>query len=839
MLSKFGSLALVATFMTNGPVLGALEAHAAISTTSTIQTVSKITDGDGRNIQDVESQDQDESDGDVTSPRATAPKVKIRQSDNKKISLVVTFPNPIVSITTAPDNETYTRVSISGVESQIGTPGEPAIPVWHTLIGIPHGATPVLAHSDLRAGQNMQVNLIPFQPEPVDVPTTQSNTSVITLNDFPPNQGDLGLPSPLVFADKPFAKNQQTYNTDAFLPPGPCKVVVIGQVRDLQIAQVSCATGAYNPVTRSLKLYKGVSLDIQYRGGAGTFISTQSLNPFEDNAAMDSVLNKDTLTRYVSRADISTLQCQGEELLILTHPLFRSAADNLAAWKREKGIATNVFEVGTSTSLNTAVKIDKFIENRYDKCVTRPSYVLLLGDAEFIPTFYPYSATDHDNAGSDFEYSNYVQVLFDAFFPDFGLGRIPVDTNDQAQTVVDKIIGYEKTPPFINLVGGAPFYTTVGLATDFQCCQMNQNGTPSGGTPGTDQRAFVETSELQRNSLVTEGYTVPRLYNTTVDGGGYCLINPGAGNPCPADKIQQAYTGDTTPRNYFNGTSLPTDINGTSGFAWTKTTSDIVSAWNQGRFLMIHRDHGWQNGWGTPSFSTADIPSIINGALLPVVLSINCASGLFDNETAGGIYGTTAGAVYFSEQLLRKADGGAIAIIGDTRNSPTWANNALARGYMDAMFPNTIPTFGTSGRHKRLGDVLNWGKIYLASQVGITQTAGDVSTDDMGYEYHIWHLIGDPTLEMWTHNPYRLKLSSLLNAVDTGGRLQVLYPQNGATITVLQTIGTTTVPIGRAVVTNGIANVPVINQVTPEYPLQYSASLTDAVSVALLPQRQF
>lgn len=203
---------------------------------------------------------------------------------------------------------------------------------------------------------------------------------------------------------------------------------------------------------------------------------------------------------------------------------------------------------------------------------------------------------------------------------------------------------------------------------------------------------------------------------------------------------------------------------------------------------------------------------------------------MFDNETASGMYGTTMNGVYFAEQLLRKADGGAIGIIGDTRNSPTWANNALTRGFMDAMFPNTVSSFGSATPRKRLGDVVNWGKIYLATQVGVEQTAGDVTTDQMGYEYHIWGLTGDPTLEMWTKNPYKFVLPTNITLLTENNRVHVGYPTDGATITVLQSIGTSTLPVGRAKVINGVAEVELFEIPNPQFPLAYSASMDDAVS---------
>jgi hypothetical protein len=717
----------------------------------------------------------------------------------------------------AEDTQTFTRVHLPGVENMVGTPGEPAIPAYRQLVAVPEGATPVLKVSRPWKSESLRLNLVPFQEQAVDQAA--------------PNP-DSEMPDMKTFADKPFQINRESYAKNQWLPEQPCKLTPMGQYRDVQMAQLDCVTARYNPVTNEYRMYRGLDLEIAFEGGNGTFATDESFNAFEGAAKLttEAAINKASISKYVRDLDLSAKVCGGEELLLLTHPSFRAEADRLATHKRDSGISTSVFDVGAGTTRDTAEEIDDFIENRYDTCKVRPSYVLLMGDAEFIPTFYP--AGLPDNAGSDFPYSTYVQILFDAFFPDFGTGRLPVDTLAQAKTVVDKIVKYETSPPNLGFGNGDPFYNTVGLASQFQCCRMNANGTPLNNQAGTDQRGFIETAELGRRELRDRGYTVPRIYTRTVDDGGYCLAENAAGD---CVQTQAAYNGDDTPRRYFNGTLLPWEIAPSNSFQWDGDTNDIRDAWNDGRFLFVHRDHGWPGGWAHPGFSSTNVDALTNGDKLPVVWSVNCASGLFDNETAGGIYDTTAGGTYFAERAVRKADGGAIAVIGDTRNSPTWANNALTRGFFDAVWPDTLPEHGGNTSFKRLGDTLNWGKIYLASQVGVPQSAGSVSVDNMGYEYNIWNLIGDPTLSMWTANPHRFKLSDDFLTQATRLGEVISYHKDGAVITKLQVKDGEVKAIGRATVQNGQADMQYFDQ--PEtgegVSFIYSASYNNLASVRM------
>jgi hypothetical protein len=367
-----------------------------------------------------------------------APQVSIVTSDNTRFAAQVSFGAAEMQ-TAQGGGETWTQVDVPGTQSQVGAPGFPAVPTWQALVAVPRGAEAVLLPAVKQVRENVRLNLYPFQPEAFD------------QDQDPP-------PSPDTFADRPFVKDARSYATNAFLPPNPCAVRPLGQYRDVQMIQVECAAGQYNPVSDEMVLFESVGFDVQFRGGDGTFLTTQTLSPFErSDDVKGSVLNGDVLSRFVKQIDISVLRCLGEELLILTHTNFRAAADDLAQWKRDKGISTTVINVGMGTAYDTAAKIDDLIEDRYDDCVVRPSYILFVGDSEFVPP----AATDYDvdddaTTGSDWGYAVYVQILFDAFFPDFAVGRIPVDTLAEAQTVVDKIIQYESHPPFVGFAGN-PF----------------------------------------------------------------------------------------------------------------------------------------------------------------------------------------------------------------------------------------------------------------------------------------------------------------------------------------------------------------------------------------------
>lgn len=424
----------------------------------------------------------------------------------------------------------------------------------------------------------------------------------------------------------------------------------------------------------------------------------------------------------------------GARFIIVTHPNFLDAANALRAHKIARGISTQVVTTQTiSGGALTATKaqIRNWLANAYNTRIVRPKWVLLMGDAEFIPTHYDQTNSwdSARNAGDGW----YGQFVYPAAsenegVPVFGLGRLPVDTLAQANTIVSKIIAFETAPP-TNRVWGSDYYSRLTFASYFE------------GNGSTDQRWFAETTEIVRNHALGQGYTPRRIY---------------------------AASNASNPLNWRGGGAIPAALR-KPAFPWNGSTADIVAAINGGSGLVYHRDHGWWDGWGDPVFDTADLPSVsVTGNQFPVVFSINCASGIFDNETVdlaankvGGGLGIGAGYISWSEAFLRKADG-ALAIIGDTRSSSTVDNNHLTLGLFDAVFPNLIPGWGGASRIERLGDILNHGKAFLVDVAnGATPNLHPFDTggtrpavSNLRQEMTLYNLLGDPTVKLQLSPPW-------------------------------------------------------------------------------------
>ena len=738
------------------------------------------------------------------------PALRIDESDNQHLAASITFGEARLQSVGA-NGEIFTELVIPGIDSRIGEPGWPAVPVMHRLVAYPRGAEVSLSTSPPAVSKTLKLNLYPYQHQPVDQTSDQ---------DSPP--------------EPPFAKDAVVYSTNAFFPPEVCTIRPLGEYRDLPIALVSCAVGQYNPVADTLKLFKSLDFEVTFTGGSGAFLTEASFSPFESQTPdlVGVVVNKDEVPKHVA-TDQAERPCSGEELLILAPEGFLSAANTLAKWKNDKGIVTSVFGVGSGKS---AIEIDQFIEERYATCVVRPSYVLLLGDVGLIPTFYV-PTTLSEQTASDAPYSLCPQsiggfALIDSL-PDIAVGRIPVDTLEQANVVVDKIIQYESAPP------SAPgFYQNISIASTFECCRLRSEiGLTFDTTDGWDRKGFIETSELVRNGLTSLGYLVERIYDQKETYFPYLQQSDGQGH---------YFNVSETPRRYYSGDPLPQDIGPTSTFGWKGSTQNIMNAFNSGRFLMLQRDHGSWLGWRNPQLKLTDLLTnpLSNGDLLPVLFSVSCSTAFFDGETNPYAvplpyrtpYPNQTTEPFFAQTLLRQANGGIIGLIGATRETAGYTNDVFTRGLFDAVWPGFLPDFGSNSSHRRLGDVLNYAKVYTFFQVGLPQTREVLTYSDALSQLYLYNLIGDPTLEMWTSKP-PLVLSHNYQVGPYPNGLLVKYDIEGASITAAQRTNEGIVPLGRATVNDGKAQLKYVLSPSLDLPIFLSASKENDVSSIAHPRK--
>ena len=498
-----------------------------------------------------------------------------------------------------------------------------------------------------------------------------------------------GRPSRERFKTPRFVLDSAAYRKRGNQPADPADGTILGRARDLTLGALQIPAAQYDAARKRLKILNSVDVTVTFTGGSHTF-DDQLESPWEQpqrrlrNALLNAAILRGDAPRFFERC--------GEEMLVITHPSTLEAATTFAAAKRAQGMRTSVVQTGTPAVGTTPGQIQAYIRGRLTaKGCIHPSYVTLLGDDELIPVFPGIGPIQ-----SDLEYA-----LRDGAdeMPDVALGRILGDDAAAVMTAVTKIIAYETTPP-----GGA-WLRKATIAAEFQ---DEDDGN------GIDDRSFSRFAEISRRGIM----------NT-----------PGAIAPT-VDRIYRPYPDTADPMRHDDGTELPPALR-RPAFAWNGTTGDISAAWNEGRFLMVHRGHGGTSYWDTPYFGSAEAAALTNGAELPVVLSINCYTGAFNlDENA------------FATRALVNPNGGAVGVFGDTEVSPSWHNTELAFGFLDALLPRVLDGEGPATK-LRTGEALIHGKARLA---------GIWPPPDGGTraELYLWHYFGDPSMQMWGGDPAEL-----------------------------------------------------------------------------------
>ena len=150
------------------------------------------------------------------------------------------------------------------------------------------------------------------------------------------------------------------------------------------------------------------------------------------------------------------------DYLIITDSIFSSAAERLAEHRRASGLEVEIATTDEiydefSFGLMKREAIREFIRYAYRNWETPPVYVLLLGDAtydyrkirkgdgkkSFVPTLY-YHARDRGHSPNDYHYA-----LLDGdedTLPDLAVGRLAVESAEQAEWTVDRIVSYDEGP---------------------------------------------------------------------------------------------------------------------------------------------------------------------------------------------------------------------------------------------------------------------------------------------------------------------------------------------------------------------------------------------------------
>ena len=285
----------------------------------------------------------------------------------------------------------------------------------------------------------------------------------------------------------------------------------------------------------------------------------------------------------------------GVDYLVVTHPDFLSQAQRLAAARAQlDGFRTAVVttrdiydEFALGAFDPTAIRdFLKFAAENWRDGPADPGlrYVVLMGDGQF--DYRNLTRFSHDEKNphpgiwvppyeeGPLTTDDWFAIFDDTGIPAVQIGRLAVQTLDEAQQVVDKIIAYEENPEH-----GSWQNQVVMIADDEFDLDRNVNS-----------ENYIDDSEALIDSLRPE-MVIEKIYSIEYSMNEQ-LRKPGASRA-------------------------------------------VVEAWNRGAVLMNYIGHGSPVLWAHERIFVlaTDLPSIANGKRLPVLTALTCSAGHFDDPS--------------------------------------------------------------------------------------------------------------------------------------------------------------------------------------------------------------
>lgn len=560
--------------------------------------------------------------------------------------------------------------------------GYPDLPVVNCFIAIPNGATISFQITGSRTESFSDIELAPAPRIPWQTET-----------------------GPLEYS-----RNMNTYTTDAFYPEQPVIVSEITRIRGINAVMLAITPFQYNPVTKELIVYRDLKVKIDFKGGNGHFGENRLRNRWWDPLLEDMLLNYESLPDIdYSLKSKNITNDNGASYLIISSngTAFQQWADSIRNFRTLQGILSKVVTLNDIGG-NTASLIEDYINDAYNTWDIPPVAVLLLGDygsnaanSVIAPIWQNYCVSDNiyaDVNGND--------------LPDIVVARMCAENEVQLETMVSKVLEYEKSPPT-----DPDFYSH-----PITSCNFILNG--------YSQFLTESVAGYYENELGK----IPNRINVGPDP------IPDVWSTAPYANLMITYFG---PEGLGYIPATPGEVNCT----WDGTAADVVDGINSGAFMLLHRGPAYEQGWLEPPFTNADISSL-NNTNLTFVWSADCLAGKFNSATE-----------CLAEKFHRHKSGdnnaGALGVVAASEITYSFLNEVFTWGAFDNMWPEFLPEAGTTlpspGVYPAFANA--------AAKYSLDQTSWPVSQNQKELTYHVFHYFGDAFSTIYTEMPQELEVS--------------------------------------------------------------------------------
>ena len=604
--------------------------------------------------------------------------------------------------------EDMSEINISGLVLP-NTEGCPNLPVESRLLAVPQGAS-------------ARLNVIHVESEIV------RNVAIAPA---------LRIQAESEVPEFNYVKDKSVYEKNAFYPEQPF-TIDRSSIRGVDVVAVSVSPFQYNPVTKELKVDTNIELSVSYEGGNGHFGDDRLRSPYWDPILASELMNYDQLPviDYVARMQQWLRdEADGAEYLIITpnNDGWAEYANQLRDYRTRQGILTKVVRLDEMPATSTN-EMKTWFHNAYNTWTIPPVAVLLFGDhGTDMSQYIPAETVSHPSEGSCISDNGYADVTGD-YLPEMVFSRLVAANATEAQMMVSKQIEYEYTNPNMDASTYDHPITALGWQTErwFQICSE-----VVGGYWRNQGRHPVRINEIYEE-------------------------------PAPAD-IWSSQSGAAAVVEYFGPNGLgylpasPAELGGWTG----GTGAQVVEAVNSGSMLLQHRDHGYAQGWGEPTFSNNNVAQMNNVGKMTFVNTINCQTGMFN-------YNSNCLVEAFMRRTYNGQNAGAVGCVGPTQISYSYVNDVFAWGMYDQFDPNFIPDYGPYASYEG-----NWQPAFgnVAGKYFLQQCAWVYGYGAKDITYKMFTAHCDAFLRLFTQVPRTMDVVHTSAIIAGGSSITVSAPE--------------------------------------------------------------
>ena len=407
-----------------------------------------------------------------------------------------------------PEWTTVINGTPAAMESQLVSSSEESITVrlqvpgfYTTTVSTPQGEAQVItvpnALSTAHAGEPdvpmMGIPAIIGNQARMDIRVVDAKYMDFENMTVAPSKGD--FPRTVDPASVPYTYGD-CYNEDAFFPAKSVELYEPYILRDYRGQNMAVYPFAYNPVTKTLRVYYDITVEMYKVDDKGeNTLEPRRSNVVTTDPDFKNVYGRHFINYQASQSRYTPLDEEGD-LLIICHDAFISSMTDFVNWKKTRGVNTTI--VGTSRAGTTYSAIKTFIQNQYN-ANNNITHVLLVGDVDQIPGYlYSGGGSSYSGLGDN----AYGQIVGNDIYNDVIIGRFCANTAARVTTQANRVITYERD-----------LTTSASWLQNAQGISRKENGS------GHNNEADYQHINNIRTDLLNYGYTT--VYQRYANLTGY------------------------------------------------------------------------------------------------------------------------------------------------------------------------------------------------------------------------------------------------------------------------------------------------------------------------------